>query len=377
MEKKITKLFDELTPEEAALAGDECRIEHGNKDISARILSLTKRKAGITMTETTNTQKKRRRIKRTTFIAIAAAAVLSCTAAAAGLIAVHEKSVNKYFGEGAAAELAKKGIMINKVDTNDDYELTVDLAYATEDYARVMFTFEGRTDEAKQRIANTTNWYWDINADYDYSKQLGLGYGGGFMGDYDESIDERKNGIYTFDVTIDVENGTFDDIDSFTLSMIPEEWSDANGVENPDGELNLITVDFELKQNITPTYFKSENGNADLWVCDYEIKIPDNVDNETNKNKIVPYLWYSPEDEFFNEDNPEGETKESHNAYYNAHKDDILMTVYYNDGTKASFTSNDIRVSGDNVYFWGTSIDTENIEKIVMGDGKYTYTRAE
>ena len=84
MEKRLNKLFDELTPVDAALAGDECRIERYDEERAERILSLTQRKAGITMTETTNTQKKRRRIKRTTFIAIAAAAVLSCTAAAAG-----------------------------------------------------------------------------------------------------------------------------------------------------------------------------------------------------------------------------------------------------------------------------------------------------
>ena len=365
MEKKITQLFDELTPEEAALAGDECRIEHGDKDISARILSLTKRKAGITMTETTNTQKKRRRIKRTTFIAIAAAAVLSCTAAAAGLIAVHEKSVNKYFGEGAAAELAKKGIMINKVDTNDDYELTVDLAYATEDYARVMFTFEGRTDEAKQRIANTINWYWELKPDFKEGTHEAFGCGGGCIPGFprdEEFKKDKENGIYTFDITIDAK---LSDIESYTLSMIPQEWSETSGVANPDGELNVITVDFEITPNITPISFES-SGHSGITLCDFDIVMP-------NAWNIIPHYTFIPEEVGYYPD--EGEpTKEEHNAEYEAHKNDPCLTFVYKDGSKQVLTSDMIEIN-DHVYFMGVTVDSENVEKIIVGDGKIEYTR--
>lgn len=376
MEKKITQLFDELTPEEAALAGDECRIEHGNKDISARILSLTKRKAGITMKETTNTKAKKR-LKRSTILAIAAAAVLTCTAAAAGITAIHERSVNRYFGEGAAAELSKKGIMINKVDVSDDYTMTVDLAYATDDYARVMFTFEGKTDEAKAKIANTTNWYWELKPDFKEGAQEAFGCGGGCIPGFprdEEFKKDKENGIYTFDITIDAK---LSDIESYTLSMIPEEWSETEGVGNPDGLLNLMTVDFELTPNITPVTFVSNDGKADIWLCDYEINVPDNFNADSDKYPLIPYLWYSPEDQWFNEDNIEGETKEAHNEYYLAHKDDVLVTFVYDDGSKTEFTTQNLAVQGIKTYFTGTSIDSQKVEKIILGGGKYTYTRAE
>ena len=367
MEKKLNELFESITPKELSLAGDEARIEQKlTPKEQEHILSLTMRKAGITMTD--NTQKTKRRFRRTTIIAIAAAAVLSCTAAAAGIIAIHEKSVDRYFGEGAAAELSKKGIMINKVETNDDYKLTVDLAYATDDYARVMFTFEGLNDAAKERIANTTNWYWDIDPHFIDDSRPAFGCSSGALGGIDDKeIDrDKEKGIYTFDVTMEAD---LSNIESYTLSMIPEEWSDANGVPNT-GELNLITVDFELTPNITPITFVSQNANADLWVCDYEIKIPDNLHFHR-----VPDLWYCPEDIWFNEDNPEGETKQSHNEYYNAHKDDVIVTVIYKDGTKDEFTSQDVSVYEYGLFFKGTSIDSENAERIILGYNDYSYVR--
>lgn len=376
MEKKITELFDDLTPEEAALAGDECRIEQGDKDITARILSLTKRKAGITMKETTKAKAKKR-LKRSTILAIAAAAVLTCTAAAAGITAIHERSVNRYFGEGAAAELSKKGIMINKVDVSDDYTMTVDLAYATDDYARVMFTFEGKTDEAKAKIANTTNWYWDLKPEFKEGAHERFGCGGGCIPGFprdEEFKKDKENGIYTFDITIDAK---LSDIESYTLSMIPQEWHETEGVGNPDGALNLMTVDFELTPNITPVTFVSNDGKADIWLCDYEINVPDNFNESPDKYPLIPYLWYSPEDEYFNEDNIEGETKEAHNEYYLAHKDDVLITFVYDDGSKTKFTTQDLAVQGEKTYFTGNSIDSQKVEKIILGDGKYTYTRAE
>ena len=365
MEKRLTELFENITPEELSLAGDETRIEQKlTAKEQERILSLTRRKAGITMTD--KTQKAKRHFKRTSIIAIAAAAVLSCTAATAGIIAIHEKSVDRYFGEGAAAELAKKGIMINKVDTNDDYELTIDLAYATEDYARVMFTFEGRTDEAKQRIANTTNWYWDLKPDFKEGAHEAFGCGGGCIPGFptdEEFKKDKENGIYTFDITIDAK---LSDIESYTLSMIPQEWHETSGVANPDGELNVITVDFEITPNITPVCFKTEAFYSNIWLCDYELSIPDAWQE-------IPYYYYIPESVGWFPD--EGEpTKEEHNAEYEAHKNDPCLTFVYKDGSKQVLTSDMIVISG-HVYFKGVTVDSENVEKIIVGDGKIEYTR--
>ena len=363
MEKKLNELFESITPKELSLAGDEARIEQRlTPKEQEHILSLTMRKAGITMTD--NTQKTKRRFRRTTIIAIAAAAVLSCTAAAAGIIAIHEKSVDRYFGEGAAAELSKKGIMINKVETNDDYKLTVDLAYATDDYARVMFTFEGLNDAAKERIANTTNWYWDIDPHFIDDSRPAFGCGSGALGGIDdEEIDrDKEKGIYTFDVTMEAD---LSNIESYTLSMIPQEWSETSGVANPGGELNVITVDFEITPNITPISFES-SGHSGITLCDFDIVMP-------NAWNIIPHYTFIPEEVSYYPD--EGEpTKEEHNAEYEAHKNDPCLTFVYKDGSKQVLTSDMIRIN-DHVYFMGVTVDSENVEKIIVGDGKIEYTR--
>ena len=365
MEKKLTELFENITPEELSLAGDETRIEQKlTAKEQERILSLTRRKAGITMTD--KTQKAKRHFKRTSIIAIAAAAVLSCTAAAAGIIAVHEKSVDRYFGEGAAAELAKKGIMINKVETNDDYKLTVDLAYATDDYARVMFTFEGLNDAAKERIANTRNWYDYLTPHFKDDSKAAMSSGGGALGDlsyHDENKKDRENGIFSRDITIctDLSN-----IDYFTLSIVPEEWSETNGFPNPEGEINVISMDFELTPNITPVCFKTEAFYSNIWLCDYELSIPDAWQE-------IPYYYYIPESVGWFPD--EGEpTKEEHNAEYEAHKNDPCLTFVYKDGSKQVLKVEDIIV-GSHVFFKNMTIDSENVEKIIVGDGKIEYTR--
>ena len=355
MEKKLNDLFDSLTPEELSLAGEETRIEQSlDKKTLDNILSLTQRKAGITMT--TKTEKRKRRLTRTSIIAIAAAAVLSCTAAAAGIVAVHEQTVNKYFGTGAAAELAKKGIMVNKIDVNDHFKFTIDTAYSTGSYTRLLMTIEGDDEAGRKAIEEHPNFDVDtvcLNQTEDIDS---------FGKDIDYEYNE--DGSITLDMELDVDLSKGNE---YSLLVYPITQIELETGVRPETLGYVASLSLEIEKNIEPVYFESAGGYSSIWICDYELYTPDAWQS-------IPYYTYIEEDESYYGDEDGGPTKEEHNAEYEAHKGDTALTFIYKDGTKVILTVEDVKVS-QHTKFMHKSIDSQQVEKIIIGDGKIEYTR--
>lgn len=125
MEKRINELFDSLTPVEAALAGDECRIERCDEDRAERILSLTQRKAGITMENRIKHTKKHSK-RFIGFMAAAAIAVTGAVGAGAAYIYKKHTAADKVYGEDTAQMLESRGLIKEQVVETDEFSLNID-----------------------------------------------------------------------------------------------------------------------------------------------------------------------------------------------------------------------------------------------------------
>lgn len=337
MEKRINKLFDELTLFDAALAGDECRIERYDEERAERILSLTQRKAGITMKETTNTQKKRRRIKRTTFIAIAAAAVLTCTAAAAAVLP-RERVIENVFGEDAVNELTEKGIIVNKATVTEHFTFTVIASYATDRYARIIMTLEGTDNTGRDFIKEHSNG--DICAEMIALDEYSISeFGHSERMNYDE-----QTGCLMIDMQIAAKP-----LEGSSYKFILTREGDNIGIpimkEYLSSIKRLAAIDFTIRQNTEPIRFICKD-LPDISLCDYEIFI----------SPLAPYDF----------------------RLLDGCGEKSVLTFIYKDKTRKTLDLSQTEKSMTRgVIFKGTTIDSEKVEKIIIGDGKYTYTSAE
>ncbi len=153
MEKKITELFDSLTPEEAALAGDECRIERGDKDITARILSLTERKAGITMeNRISHTKKYSRRFIG--FMAAAAIAVTGIVGAGASYVYKKNSASERYFGAGADEKLESMGAKYEQTFKGKHFDINIETILSDGQYITVVANAEPNDERGAKMLQN-------------------------------------------------------------------------------------------------------------------------------------------------------------------------------------------------------------------------------
>ena len=349
LEARLTELLDGIYVKDLASA-DEILEKAAqsftlDKKARARIGSNALRKAGIAMKDS-KANRKLSRIKLSAIAVLAAALIMTVSAAAVGIAANHEHTINNVFGEGASAELAKKGILINKATVNDHFAFTIDTAYATNNYARLIMTLEGVDGRGRDIIRKTGDFYVDM-IPLEQEDISEFGYGERFELD-------KQNGSLTIDMEISYKLGEGKDI---KLIICPES-ENKSGVPHLLEYLSSIkhfaSLDLRLSRNITPISFTS-GGHPDISLCDYEIL--DHLGRDLIRDpKLELNSGLITEEE------------------YERLKNEPSVTFIFKDGSSRSLSCEEL-IHSSHLIFKGTRIDSEEVVKMIFEDSKIQYTR--
>ena len=358
LEEKLIAELEGISAGE--LAGLDETMEHAAGSLSAdrkaldRIRLKTLRKAGIAMKEPLIKRKAKRRFKLSTIAAaLAAVMLLAGISAAAGIMMTNEYTLTEYFGEGAAAELAQKGIAVNKATANKHFTFRIDAAYAYEKYARLIFTLEGRDKKGRDYIRSLKEGdiiieMIPLDKDETEGKIITTGFGESDSYDYEK-------GAVTIDMQI---HNPFAEGSRYKFIAEPQGSNSFIPLTKDNIPfLDIIAdIDFELICNISPIDFYAE-GQPGISLCDYEIFV-----NRISEPSFVLIPNYKT-------DLNRGLISEEE---YELHKNDPVITFVYRNGSTKSLDSEQITKT-DGYVFKGTSIDSQMTEKIIIERTKTEY----
>ncbi|MBR1752063.1 MAG: hypothetical protein IJ740_14550 [Ruminococcus sp.] len=331
--QRLSSFLDSITEGELERVNISPDGITADNEITERIKNKALQKAGF---GTYAPKPVKRRSRGTAaVIALAAAAAVTITAAAVNLTASHEHTVNDIFGSGASAELAKKGILVNRAVVSDYYRFTVDLAYATDDYARVVMTFEGTDDKGRGYIERVKDFRVDmIPLDTPDERRSVLLSETGYAHtcEYNEQTGE---------LTLDMEvKDSFKGGRDYTLIIRQGDVTDDMPLDKDTIKdiKYLASIDLKITPNIDTIKFVSR-GKPDLYLCDYELM--------PLHNTITALL------------------RDPNAQKYEIQDKEPVVTFIFKDSGKMTLTKEQVE-TGNHLKFKGLTIDSENVERIII-----------